>query len=199
MKLIFFTLAIISAALAAPSSKSLQDDFKDFIDLIPTDKLKEITCNYKDDAEVQLAIKYLRSEEFSGLVEAVREKTAWKEFKNYLNGAGIDIEAIINYVHDIIVNGVCNDVSSRGGLKDLINDLRNAIPVEEVKALFHDKLENSADFQEFFAKVSSNKSRELVEEVIALEEFQKVAKKLKELGFDLQKIKDFIYKLFGWN
>lgn len=183
-----------------PVGKFLQDDFKDFLALIPVDKLQEIACSYKDDAEVQLAVQYLRSEEFAGLTAAVREKEAWNEFKNYLNNAGIDVEAVIGFIHNLIVNGVCSSsASTRGGLKDLLNDLKNALPIDAIKALFREKLENSADFQEFFAVVSSDKSRNLMEEVIALEEFQRVAAKLKELGFDLQKVKDFIYGLLGWN
>lgn len=200
MKLLLVAFTLLGVALAAPASKSLQDDFKDFLALIPVEKLKEITCSYKDDTEVQLAVQYLRSEEFAGLVAAVREKETWTEFKNYLNDAGIDVEAVIGFVHILIVNGVCDSVaSSRGGLKDLLNELKNAIPIDEVKALFQDKLQNSADFQGFFVKASSDKSRELVEEVIALDELQRVAAKLEELGFDLQKVKDFIYGLLGWN
>lgn len=200
MKLLLVAFAFMGLVCAIPVGKSLQDDFKEFLALIPVEELKQITCSYKDDAEVQLAVQYLRSEEFAGLVAAVREKETWVEFKDYLNDAGINVEVVIGFIHNLIVNGVCDSVAlSRGGLKDLLNDLKSAIPVNEIKALFQDKLQNSADFQEFFAKVSSNKSRQLVEEVIALEEFQRVAAKLTELGFDLQKVKDFIYELLGWN
>lgn len=199
MKHFFVLFALIGAALAAPSARSLQDDFREFLALIPVEKLKEITCNYKDDSEVQLAVQYLRSEEFAGLVAAVREKQTWIEFKDYLNDAGVDIEAVIGFIHNLIANGVCDSAATSRGLKDLLNELKEALPVDEIKALFYDKLQNSGDFQEFFAKISSNKSRALVEEVIALEEFQRVAAKLEELGFDLKKIKDFIYGLLGWN
>lgn len=199
MKFFLVVFALFGAALAAPSARSLQDDLKEFLDLIPVATLKEITCSYKNDPEVQLAVQYLRSEEFAGLVAAVREKQTWNDFKDYLNDAGIDVEAVIAFIHNLIANGVCDSAGSSRGLKDLLNELRAALPVDEIKALFSDKLQNSADFQEFFAKVSSDKSRELVEEVIALEEFQRVAAKLEELGFDLQKVKDFIYGLLGWN
>lgn len=89
--------------------------------------------------------------------------------------------------------------TSNRSLKNLLNELKAAIPVDEIKALFYKKLEESADFQEFFGKVSSEKSHALIEGVIALEEFQRVAAKLEELGFDMQKVKEFIYELFGWN
>lgn len=199
MKSFLVLLALFGGVLAAPAARSLQDDFKEFLALIPVDQLKEITCNYKDDSEVQLAVQYLRSEEFAGLAEAVREKGTWVEFKDYLSDAGIDVEAVVGFVHDIIVNGVCKSSASSRGLKNLLDELKAALPIDAIKALFQEKLENSVDFQEFYGTVSSAKSRELVEEVIALEEFQRVAAKLGELGFDLQKVKDFIYGLLGWN
>lgn len=200
MKYFLVVSALVCAsALAAPSAKSLQDDFKEFINLIPVAELKKITCSYKDDPEVQLAVQYLRSEEFAGLVKAVREKKTWIEFKDYLSSAGIDVEAVIGFIHGLIVNGVCESTASSRTLKNLLEDLKAAIPVDKIKTLFYEKIQNSADFKEFFGKVSSEKSRALVEEVIAMEEFQRIAAKLQELGFDLKKFKDFIYGLFGWN
>lgn len=195
----FLFLTLFSATLAASVPKSLQDDFKDFLALISVAKLKEITCSFKDDPEVQLVVNYLRSEEWAGLVGEVREKETWNEFKNYLNEAGVDIEAVIAYIHNLIVNGICEDAVSSKSLRDLLEELKAALPVDEIKALFYDKLTNSADFQDFYGKVSSEKSRQLVEEVIALEEFQRIAAKLEELGFDLKKVKEFIYGLLGWN
>lgn len=58
-------LALFSAALATSMPRSLQNDFKDFTSL---------TCKYKDDPEVQLAINYLRSKQWAGLVAEVLEK-----------------------------------------------------------------------------------------------------------------------------
>lgn len=201
MKLCCILLGAFAATvtLAAPAPKSLQDDFTDFIALIPFSELKDITCSYADDPEVQLVVDYLRSDEWAGLVAEVREKETWKEFKDYLNDAGIDIELVIGLVHNLITNGFCEKTFSKRSLRNLIDDLLAALPVDEIKALFYDKLENSSDFQNFFAKISSEKSRQLVEEVIALDEFQRIAAKLTDLGFDLEKVKDFIYGLLGWN
>lgn len=193
-------IGLFSATLAASTApKSLQDDLLEFLALVPVSELKEIACRYKDDPEVKLVVEYLRSDEWAGLVAEIRDKETWKAFKDYLNNAGIDIEAVIGFIHSIITNGFCDKTSSSKSLRDLLDELLSALPTEKIKALFYDKLENSPDFQEFFAKISSDKSRELVEEVIALEEFQRIAAKLTELGFDLKKLKDFIYGLLGWN
>lgn len=195
-----FLLGFLSLTAAASVPRSLLDDFKDFLALIPVSELKDIVCSYRDDPEVQLAVNYLRGEEFAGLVAAVREKETWQEFKDYLNDAGVDIELVIAFIHNLIANGFCGDGKASGrSLRDLFEELKAALPIEDIKELYHDKLENSPDFQDFFEKVSSEKARELVEEVIALDEFQKLAAKLEELGFDLQKLKDFIYNLLGWN
>lgn len=110
MKYFMVIFAFLGTTLATPSTKSLEDDLQEFIVLIPVAKLKEITCSYKDDSEVQLILQYLKSADFAGLVAAVREKETWIEFKNYLNDAGIEVEAIIAFVHDIITNGVCQSI-----------------------------------------------------------------------------------------
>lgn len=198
MKHFLLIAALFGATLAVSSQKSLQDDFKEFVDLIPVEKLKQITCNYKDDSEVQAAIQYLRSKEFAILVAAVREKNTWIEFKEYLNNAGINVEEVIAAVHNIITHGVCNSATSSRSLRDFINDLKAALPLNEIRTLIIDKMENSADFQIFYGKISSDKSRDLVEEVIALEEFQRVVEQLEVLGFDMKKVKVFIYELLGW-
>lgn len=195
---IVFIFVTVAVALAT-ETRDLQQDLKDFVDLIPVDELKEITCKYKDDEEVQKAVKYLRSEEFAGLVANVREKESWISFKKYLTDAGVDVEKAIKFVHDIITNGVCKDVPpSERSLKGLVTELRQAIPKEELKVLFDKKIRDSPEFKEFFEKISSAKSRQLVEEVIQLEEFQRLLVKLKELAFDTKKMKDCLYAFFGW-
>lgn len=194
MKLCAFILfGLFFATVVSSAQKSLQDDFEDFIALIPVSKLKEIVCYYKNDPEVQLLINYLRSDEFSDLVTEIRKKEEWKDFKNYVNEAGVNIEKLIALIYDFITRSFCGDASANSrSLNDLLEELKAALPVDEIKALFYDKLQNSADFSDFVSAISNVKCRQLFEKVIALEEFLRIIAKLEELGFGMKQLKDVI-------
>lgn len=186
--------------MAAPT-RSLGEDLLEFLALIPVEELKDIVCKYRDDEEVQYVINYLRGEEWAELVGEVGNNPTWISFKEYLNEAGINVDIIIALIHDLIQNGFCEDtavVASDRSFRDLLDELLAALPREELRELFNDKLENSCYFQVFYRKISSDRARELVEEVIALEAVQRILAKLEEFGVDLQKLKDFIWNLLGW-
>lgn len=188
--------------MAAPPPRSLGEDFLELLQLFPVEELGEIVCTYRDDEEVQYVISYLRGEEWAELVAEVGNNPTWISFKEYLREAQIDIDLIIAIIHSLIQDGFCDDTAvvagSNRSFRELLDELLAALPKEEIKEWFYDKIENSCYFQVFYRKVSSDRARELVEEVLALEEVQKILAKLDEFGVDLQKIKDFIWNLLGW-
>lgn len=186
--------------MAAPP-RTLGDDLWDFLEILPFWELRDIICKYRDDEEVRYVIDYLRSEEWAELVEEVSQNPKWISFKDYLNEAGIDIELIITIIHNLINNtNLCEDepVASGRSFREFLDEVLEALPREELKELFYEKLENSCYFQVFYRKISSDGARELVEEVLALEEVQRILAKLEEFGVDLQKLKDWLWNLLGW-
>lgn len=199
MKVLAIVCLLVGVSMAAPH-RSLGEDLLEFLELIPVEELRDIVCKYKDDEEVQYVINYLRGEEWAELVGEVAQNPKWISFKDYLNEAGINIELIIAIIHELITNGICEDtvVASNRSFRDLLDEVLEALPREELRELFYYKLENSCYFQVFYRKISSDRARELVEEVLALEEVQKILAKLEEFGVDLQKLKDFIWNLLGW-
>lgn len=189
---------LFGAALAAPT-RTLESDLKEFVDLIPVDEVKAIAQKYlNNDQEFQDAIAYLQGDEWAALVAEVRANPTVQELKEYLSNLGIDLEAIVDWIHNIIAGAKPQEVAQRG-LKDFVEDIKEALPIADIVALFSDKLQNSEDFQDFYAKISSEKSHQLVEEVRAIPEVQRLAARLLELGIDLKPVLDFIYGLFGWN
>lgn len=199
MKVILVLCLLVGVGMAAPP-RSLGEDFLELLELIPVEELKDIVCKYKDDEEVQYVINYLRGEEWAELVGEVGNNPTWIGFKDYLNEAGINVDLIIAIIHSIIQEGFCEDINavSNRSFRELLDELLAALPREEIREWYYDKLENSCYFQVFYRKISSDRARELVEEVLALEEVQKILAKLAEFGVDLQKIKDFIWNLLGW-
>lgn len=190
---------LLSGVLAAPSTRSLESDLQDFVNLIPTDELKSISQKYLNhDKEFQDAVKYLQSEEWAALVAEVGANPTVKEFKEYLTNLGIDIDAILKWIHEIIAGAKPEGVVAQRGLKDFLGEIEEALPVADLLRLFLDKMQNSEDFREFYSKISSEKSHQLVEEVRAIPEVQRLASRLLELGIDVQPVLDFIYEFFGW-
>lgn len=201
MKAIFVLCTLLfSAALAAPSTRTLEDDFEDFYDLLPVDEMKTIAQKYlNSDVEFQAVITYLQGDEWAALVAEVGANPTVKEFKEYLNNAGVDIDAIIKWIHDLIAGAKPEGVVAQRGVKDFLEEIKETLPVADLAALLINKLQNSDDFKDFYATVSSEKSHGLVEEVRALPEVQRLAARLLEMGIDLKPVLDFIYELFGWN
>lgn len=199
MKLLLVFCFVLGVGLAAPPARSLGEDFLELLELIPVEELRDVVCKYRDDEEVQYVINYLRSDEWAALVAEVAANPKWISFKDYLNEAGINIELIIAIIHELIVNGICEDtVASNRSFREFLDELLETLPKDEIVEWYHDKKENSCYFQVFYRKVSSDRARALVEEVLALEEVQKILAKLEEFGVDLQKLKDFIWNLLGW-
>lgn len=199
MKSIFVICTLLfGAALAAPT-RTLESDLEEFVELIPVDELKTIAQKYLNtDKEFQDAIAYLQSDEWAALVAEVRANPTVQEFKEYLSDLGIDLEAIVEWIHNIIAGAKPEGVVGQRGLKEFVEEVKAALPVADLIKLFLDKLQTSKDFQEFYAKISSEKSHQLVEEVRAIPEVQRLAARLLELGIDLKKVLDVIYEIFGW-
>lgn len=90
MKLqIFFLLTITSGifahAVPALEQRSLQDDLQDFLDLIPFEQIKNTIQEYLDnDAEVQEAFEYLKSDEFAAAWKYAIEHPDILEILDYL-------------------------------------------------------------------------------------------------------------------
>lgn len=200
MKVLVVFCLVLGVGLAAPPARSLGEDFAELLELIPVQELADTVCKYRDDEEVAYVIAYLRGEEWAELVAEVAQNPIWIGFKDYLNEAGINIELIIALIHELITSGFCDDtaLASNRSFRELLDELLEVLPTEEIREWYYDKKENSCYFQVFYRRISSDRAHELVDEVLALEEVQKILAKLAEFGVDLEKVKDFIWNLLGW-
>lgn len=196
MKLTIFLFAVIGSSLAATT---LEQDFQDFADLIPHEKIREIARRYlATDPEFKAAVQYLQGPEFAALIAEIREKQAVKEFKQYLIDAGVDIEAFLSYIHDLIVGAETKIQDESRSLKGFIDEVRKTLPIGKIIRLYMDKMKNSPAFQEFFAKISSKDFYQMVEEVRALPEVQRLHAELTELGIEIDRYLSIIYAILGW-
>lgn len=189
---------LFSGVLAAPTTKNLQSDFQEFADLIPVEKLKAIVQKYQHDEEYQYVVHYLKSYEWTALREEISSKPGAQVIKMYLLEHGIDIGAIFQDLMDTLT-GMKPQRRVRRGLNDFVQEIKEAVSIEDIEALLGEKLHSSKDFQEFFGLLSSEPSRKFVEEIRVMPEVKRVVEQLLNMDVDVRSLQDYIYNLFGWN
>ncbi|KAK9679672.1 Insect allergen related repeat, nitrile-specifier detoxification [Popillia japonica] len=154
------------------------------------------------DPEVQEVVAYLQGDEWAALVADVAQNPTWIEFKEYLLSEGIDLDAIIQYIHDLIGGlrsaRMPTHKRTARSLRDMVDEIIAIIPVNDLLNVLNDKLQNSADFQRLFEVLSSDEARGLVEEVLALPEAQRIAQELRDLGINVDVALEFIFGILGW-
>ncbi|GJQ70942.1 hypothetical protein Trydic_g858 [Trypoxylus dichotomus] len=201
MKFALVVFALVAIAAAAVPPRSLEDDLQDIGAVIPLDKLRAIVRKYLDtDPEVQEVVAYLQGSEWAALVAEVAANPTWVAFKEYLAEAGLDIEAIIQAIHDLITGaGTSAKSATARGIKEMVDEIREAFPTDAVLAVINEKLSSSPEFQELFEKISSETAHAFVDEIRTIPEVQRLAQELRDRGLDIDGAIDIIYGLLGWS
>ncbi|XP_069688223.1 protein G12-like [Periplaneta americana] len=148
------------------AERNLQDDLNDFLALIPTDQILAIAMDYlANDAEVQelvlsSRVAYLQSDDFHKIINTIEALPEFANFYNFLKDHVLDVVDYINENHSII--GLPPFVppsrrhARRGvGINGLIDDVIAILPVDELKALFPEKMETSPDFKALYDAIRS--------------------------------------------
>lgn len=94
--------------LELKEEKTIQEDFYDFLLMIPGDDVKNITRNfYKNDFEFKKFIDFCKSNKFSSAVSTLRSNNNVKMTEYYLNKFGLQISWIIETVENFLgISGV---------------------------------------------------------------------------------------------
>ncbi|XP_046608175.1 uncharacterized protein LOC124299206 [Neodiprion virginianus] len=214
MKLSILFLAFVGVATAASlpapkvlnrSTRDLSDDFQDFLALIPVDDVVAIVIEYlAEDEEVQNAVEYIQSDDFANLILAVDAIPEYIAFLDYLNSAGLDVYTYVNLLHswlglDELEVPSTRLVSSRitGGIAGLFADIIAVLPVDEIKALYYEKLESSTDFASLVTLLGSEEAQTVYAALKANEEYQHIRETLEEYGLDIDAIVEFLKTIVG--
>lgn len=186
------------------NSDELSEIFQEFLALVPQDKVIAIALEYlENDAEVQAVVDYVQSDGFKDLVKKVENIEDVIKFYDYLQESGLDIYSVINGMHEMIglpplvPSGSARSARITGGIAGLVADIKAVLPVEDIKALFHEKLETSAAFAQLIDRFRSPRFQELIDTLRANEEFQKILKFAKEHGVDVKAITDLLSSVLG--
>uniref|UniRef100_A0A6V7I5S7 Protein G12 n=1 Tax=Bracon brevicornis TaxID=1563983 RepID=A0A6V7I5S7_9HYME len=184
------------------NARGLEDDLADFVALIPKEEALELLYQYLDqDKEVQEVLEYVESAEFRTLVKMVENIDDVINFYDYLQESGLDVYAAVNALHELIGLPPLHHKRSvsriTGGVNGLIQDLKAILPIDKIKALYHEKLETSPEFKHLVERLHSPKFQAVVDTLLANEEFQEILNFAKAAGINVQAVADLLSKLFG--
>jgi uncharacterized protein YerC len=171
-----------------------------FIDLLPLDDIKAIADEHlQTDGAFAAVVLYLQGPEWTDLVDTVGAKPEVQEFIQYLNDAGLPVDDIIAWIHNLIAGAAPGtEPDEEGSLRPLLDEIEAILPVDDLIALLNDKLQNSPDFQGLYTKVSSEEAHTLVEEVRAIDEVQRLAQRLRDMGVKVDEALAVVYDFLGW-
>ncbi|XP_076761900.1 uncharacterized protein LOC143429931 [Xylocopa sonorina] len=161
MKVAFALLAALAMAsplyayrLPASGSGELAKELQKMIDLVPLDKMLEITRTYAEqDREMKTVISVLKTDTLKQLVQDVESNPAFQKLINTVENLGLDIRSLINdYNNRIGLGPVAPSVVSNraitGGIIGYIKDLGDVIPIQQIEALLQEELKNSQVFRD---------------------------------------------------
>ncbi|GJQ71894.1 hypothetical protein Trydic_g18249, partial [Trypoxylus dichotomus] len=200
MKFLLVLVAVLGVSWAAPSTFTLQEDLQQIVALIPVDEIRAIARQYAaEDEEFQAVVDYLQGDEWASLVEAVREREDWQRFKAFMLENGVDVDALIAAIRDLI-QGAGGESKRKGerSVRGFVDEVLALIDVDAIVDVINNLVATSPYFQEFYANVSGDEARQMVEDVRALEEVQFISQRLRELGIDVDRLLEFFRGLLGW-
>lgn len=196
--IVLFAIAGLSAALP---TRDLHGDLQQIVALFPREEIRAIAHKYaQTDAEVQNIIVYLKGPEWAKLVADVKAQQAVQDLNKFLEANGIDVDAILEYIHNIIANA--RSVQTKRhvrSLRNMLDEIKAVIPKDKILSKIDDLLTNSSDFQNLYEQLSGDDFRNMVLAVKALPEVQRLRNRLIELNVDIDAIEKFFKDLFGWN
>ncbi|XP_071639787.1 uncharacterized protein [Temnothorax longispinosus] len=190
----------LGITVPGPSPKSLIKELEDFINLIDLEKYLNIIIQYiNEDEKVQKALLYTFTTEFHDLLRAVEATKEHQALVAYLEKAGFPVVKAIQELHHAIgmEKYVPPNVKSYfmsliktqkigDGMKGLIVDLYNVLPLKEINALHAKKMRTSKVFVKFIRTLSSEELRKLVTDLRATKAYKEFITKTLEKGLELE-------------
>ncbi|XP_044587711.1 uncharacterized protein LOC123267223 [Cotesia glomerata] len=212
MKLSLFLVLVFGLAFTVnikgspvKTTRALQDDLDEFMALIPKMKVATIFLDYmRNDAEVQAAMAYIKSEDFHQLVRAIEKMDHVKALYKYLADSGLNIYQLINGIHGFIGMDpyepfiMMKSTRRTGGMAGLIADIMAVLPKEKFKALYYEKLETSEEFKKLIERLKAPEFQQGIDLIFTNEEIQFIFQKMNAAGVDVKAILSVLSTLLGY-
>ncbi|XP_029658838.1 LOW QUALITY PROTEIN: uncharacterized protein LOC115232845 [Formica exsecta] len=211
LKIVADVLYIVLGVTIPGHSKTLEDEFVDFVKLLPLEKISDIVLKYvNEDEGVQNAILFMFKPEFHDLLRAVEALQKYQELLVSLEDAGCHVYENIQAFHkaigmeDYVPPKIESFLKSQikkqevgGGLTAMIRDIYALLPYEKIDALFQEKVNTSTVFAKFVSQVSSPEFENIVNNLAVNEVFLQFITKSNEQGLDLVGLSALSTRIIG--
>lgn len=182
---------------------ALAAEIQDFVNIVPFDDMVALLHEYiNQDSEMQAWLNYVQSNEFRNLVSDLESIPEFRDLLNYQQNAGLDAYYLANKINDFLhlaklapPNRARRAVT--GGIRGYLDQVEAMLPMEQIRALFRQKLANSKVFADFMRFLGSPTSQRLVDAACAKPAFNNLLRKLQGYGVDLNKGRDFLEHQLG--
>ncbi|KYN04359.1 PREDICTED: uncharacterized protein LOC108772659 [Cyphomyrmex costatus] len=192
--------------------RTLEDELMDFVNLLPVDQITEIVLKYvAQDEKVQHSLKYLYTPEFHSNLRDVEALKEHQVLVVYLEKAGLKVTDYIKKFHkdigmeDYVPPKIQSIFKSEigiqkigDGIKGMLKDIYDIIPLDKIEAVYNEKLQNSKVFADFIEKITSSEFQKLANDLYVNPTLQNCLTNAKENGWELPELTKFFTRMFGF-
>lgn len=158
---------------------------KEIMGLVPEEKMLEIAEEHlKTDEEFQAVILYMKSEEWTSLIAAIKKTPEWKEYRTITEEIfGIDIEEISNSYRRFIdkTETIDTNITAKRSLRSFLQDLRGSLPEDKILNIFV-RIANSPRM----GVLKSDRLNNAFENLTCLPEFKKFLEEFRRMDFNIK-------------
>jgi len=83
------------------------------------------------------------------------------------------------------------------GMKGLLLDIYDVLPIDKMAALYEEKLQNSKVFADFVEKIKSPEMQKIIDDLYANQTYKDFVMISREKGLDFEVVMKLITKIFG--
>ncbi|XP_023311091.1 uncharacterized protein LOC111691874 [Anoplophora glabripennis] len=200
---VFFNLSQAAPIDATVENFAIADHFQEIISVIPKDLIKNITYEHlKTDEAFKSAVQFMQTDEWNNRVKIIREKPEWIALKKYMTGFGIHIDKFIKcadgFLQNVTVKLDPMHPPSKKSVRAFLTDIERNLPIAKILSIIHEKMVKNSELQQLFEKMSSDDTRKMIDNVLALSEIRSMLKDLAEMDMDITEMLSLIYAFLGW-
>ncbi|XP_011872390.1 PREDICTED: uncharacterized protein LOC105564556 [Vollenhovia emeryi] len=180
--------------------KTLMDDFIDFAMLIPMENYTDIVIKYvNEDEKVQKAFMYMFETEFHDLLRNLEAAKEFQAFVIHLEKAGIPVIEMIQALHqaigmekyvppkvDSFIKSLIKPQKIGDGMKGMLKDLYDILPLNEIDALYKQKMRTSKAFVEFIRNITSDEMGQIYIDLVWSKPYKNFITKTLGKGLEIE-------------
>ncbi|XP_043586784.1 uncharacterized protein LOC122569594 [Bombus pyrosoma] len=197
MKFALTVLTILAAAshlnaytLPSVGTGVLANELQDFVNLVPIDKVLELTQVYQArDKEFQWIMTFLQSDDMKGFVDDVEALPEFETLMQYLLNQGLDSYTLMNDMKESLAasiekTNVNSNLRITGGIAGYVKDVSEVVSVYNMSNLFEYKVVTSEVFKNFLHEILSLQYENLFTSTFTNPHFQRILAQLEYLYID---------------